>query len=162
MSGGTLPPPAPGQRPAVTVAGPPWRWIGLGGAVALALGSVLPWASIQTAFGSVSVNGTDGDGALTLACGVLAIIGFAVQKPLLAIIPAGIGLAIGLYDLININRNISNVDTEFARSSVGFGLWVLVAGGIVAVISAFMLIAQKRARSGHAAARAVRPTGPAR
>lgn len=160
MSGGTFPPPPPDQRAASATAAP-WRWIGLGGAVAIALGSVLPWASINTALGSVSVNGTDGDGVLTLGCAVVAVVGFAVRRPLLALIPAAIGLAIGVFDLIDINRNIGGIDTEFARASVGFGLWLLVAGGVLAVIAAAMLISQKRAYR-QPSVRQARPTGPAR
>lgn len=154
MYGGTLPPPPPPpQRASNGAPGPPWRLIGLGGAGGLALGSVLPWASVQSVFGSITVNGTDGDGVLTLACGIIAIIGFAVRKPLLALIPSAIGLAIGLFDLIDINRNIGEVETDFARASIGYGLWLLVAGGVVAVVAAALLITQRRLRKKYAEAR---------
>ena len=51
---------------------PAWRWIGLAGAVGLAVGSLLPWASVTSLFGQIDVAGTDGDGKYTLVLGLVA------------------------------------------------------------------------------------------
>lgn len=113
-----------------------WRWIGLGASAVIVLGSVLPWATVSTPFGSISAAGTEGDGVITLILGVIAVVGFAVQRFRLASIPAGLALATGVFDLVNVSRTIGDVDSEFARASVGYGLWLVVAGGVVAVLAA--------------------------
>lgn len=127
----------------------------MGGAAALTIGSFLPWATVTSVFGSISVAGTEGDGIMTLICGVIAVIGFALQRPLLAIIPAAIGLAIGVIDLTNVSRNLGDIDAEIARASVGIGLWILVAGAVVAVVAAALLIPSRRTRD-----RSARPAAP--
>ena len=65
---GTLPARLTG-RP--TKAGPALEFIG-GGLVLL--GSFLPWASVATVFGTVSLNGIEGDGKITVVLGVVLVL----------------------------------------------------------------------------------------
>jgi hypothetical protein len=106
----------------------------LGGAAAVIIGSLGPWATVSTVFGSISVGGTDdgGDGLISLVGGGVVILLVLLSKYLGSIIVSALTSALLLYDLIDVNRNISDVDEEFARASVGWGLWLATAGAIVA------------------------------
>jgi hypothetical protein len=55
-----------------------------------------------------------------------------LSKYLGSIIVSALTSALLLYDLLDVNRNISDLDEEFARGSVGWGLWLATAGAIVA------------------------------
>lgn len=48
-------------------------------AILVIIGSVMPWASVTTPFGTVSAAGTEGDGKLTLIAGLL-LLGGAVAS----------------------------------------------------------------------------------
>jgi hypothetical protein len=52
-------------------AGPALELIG-GGLVLL--GSFLPWATVATVFGTVSLNGIDGDGKITMVLGLVLVL----------------------------------------------------------------------------------------
>jgi hypothetical protein len=120
---------------------PPLRLAALGGAAAIIIGSFSPWATVSTVFGSISVSGTDdgGDGLFSLVGGVVVVLLVLLSKYLGSLIVSALTGALLLYDLINVNRNISDVDTEFARASVGWGLWLATAGAIVAFGTSWVL-----------------------
>jgi hypothetical protein len=143
----TLPPPtvtldtvdsAPVLRPkwpAVTI-------LSLG--VAVALGSVMPWATIVTGFGTIDFAGTVGDGQLTIALGVLLGVLGAIalhdrSRPMawawaLAAV-AGIGSAgIGINAFVNITDAIDADDLVTAQ--VGVGLLLVIAASAAAVVMA--------------------------
>lgn len=44
-------------------------------AILVVIGSVMPWASLTTPFGTVSAAGTEGDGKLTLVAGLALLCG---------------------------------------------------------------------------------------
>jgi hypothetical protein len=45
-------------------------WAAIGGGALVAIGSLMPWLSITAPFvGTISKNGTDGDGKITLVVG---------------------------------------------------------------------------------------------
>jgi hypothetical protein len=113
---------------------PPLRLAALGGAAAVIIGSFAPWATVSTVFGSISVSGIDanGDGLISLVGGGIVVLLVLLSKYLGSIIVSALTSALLLYDLIDVNRNISDVDNEFARASVGWGLWLATAGAIVA------------------------------
>src|SRR3546814_4443455 len=64
-----IPPPPPPPAP-VSTADSTARNLMLAGAGAITIGSLLPWASATSIFGTVSKAGTDGDGIITLGLGV--------------------------------------------------------------------------------------------
>lgn len=111
------------------------------GASLLIVGSLLDWVTVQTVFGSIGVGGMDGDGPITLIVGIIALGLFLAVKKRAAAITASVFCAIGgavaVYDFINVKDEASNVSNEFARASVGIGLYVCIIGaglGLVAGI----------------------------
>lgn len=110
------------------------RWVMLGGAVATGLGSLLPWATGP--FG-ISVDGTSGDGTLTLVLAVVAA-GFAwwaVTRRALAItgtVAGALSLAIALYALARLSST--------PLVGIGIGLMVCVAGSIAMVVGGVLLV----------------------
>ena len=111
-------------------------WV-IASAAAIALGSLMPWASVTTAFGSISVAGTEGDGVLTLAAGIIAAVLGALRKRFGLLIVLVLTVAIAGYDVINVSRQVDEVSTEFARASVGWGLWLVLAASVAGLILAF-------------------------
>lgn len=106
-------------------------------AIVIILGSVLPWASVG---GFATINGTDGDGVLTLILGVAVIVvalafvrpragrggGWGAWVALALAVVAGL---IALYDLININNLGAG-----ALVSIGIGLILIPIGAVVGII----------------------------
>lgn len=138
----------------------PWGAVVAG--LLIMLGSVLPWATAHTFFGSLSVAGTDGDGKITLglglviaALGVIYLTGNISRKVAMwgvAIIGAAAGLAAG-YDLLQggpvigvplphartfINAAHLNFN-PFGSVSVGIGLYIAYFGGSLAYLAGILL-----------------------
>jgi hypothetical protein len=118
------------------------------GASALLLGSLLPWAQVNAGLFSRSVNGTDGDGIITLglAAGIVALLFTMVLKPgssrggLICVLVCGlIALAVTGYDAANITRL---ADESFVEVEVGIGLYACLGGAIAASIGAFLALRQ--------------------
>jgi hypothetical protein len=117
----------------------------VGGGATIA-GALLPWAKLRAAFvGELTVNGTEGDaGKVVLAVGaVIALLGLIALKPdnrgaaVLALI-AGIGAAgycgykaTEVSDVVDTARGTTGV----ATASVGEGIWIGIAGGVIAAIA---------------------------
>lgn len=121
----------------------PWPWVIAGSGAAVAVGSLLPWATLTTAFGNVSKNGTDGDGTITLIAGVvLAILGVAMRtnteaalRWLVLLGAAGVGVVAGI-DFADVQRVAGNANSDYARISVGAGLYVVALGAAGAFVGA--------------------------
>jgi hypothetical protein len=142
--GGTTPNPTPPLSPSGTdqelrITG----FIASGGAAVLALGSLLPWLSVTSLFGTFSVAGTEGDGVITLILGGIAAFALlmstlnAARPGLLAgAIAAGLGTAVSLYHLVNIGDTLAGVEAEsdYVRASVGVGLYLCAGGGVLASV----------------------------
>lgn len=108
---------------------------------AIVIGSLLPWLSVTTIFGSVSVSGTEGDGILTLITGavIAALAGIAFAKKsasrLTGILIIGLGAVSGLIAFnifLNLVDNVDLVDSG-VLSTIGGGLWLVILGSAVAV-----------------------------
>lgn len=106
-----------------------------GAALLVLLGSLLPWATVDTGFGSISVRGTEGDGVLTLllalAGGAAAVAVVMARKPMAAIggiVAGGLALLIGAYDFIDLARVSGG--GGLVEASVGFGLWLVLLGSL--------------------------------
>ena len=104
----------------------------------IAIGSLGPWAKVDTVFGTISVNGTSGDGPLTIVAAGLVLAGFLSSVWVLRWVGAIGALAVGGYDLINASSRFSdlNAGNEFAHASVAWGLWLVVAAAVVAIVAA--------------------------
>ncbi len=108
---------------------------GLVSAIAVVVGALLPWVSVSTAFGTLSVSGTEGDGVLTIGGAVVAgaLLLFGRGRKWAAVIAAVVGVIvtiIGVYDLANVSSAAADLTTDFARGSAGIGLWLTVVAGI--------------------------------
>jgi len=110
------------------------------GALFTVIGSILPWAKVESMFGSVSKAGIDGDGKITLVIGIVGLMmavwaGFSDHRSL-TIAVLGIGLAgaivaISAIDLNNASRILAEASNKYAIASVGAGLYLVLAGGLV-------------------------------
>lgn len=107
-----------------------------GAAVLVLLGSLLPWASVDTTFGSISVRGTEGNGVLTmllaLAGGAAAVAVVMARKPMAAIggiVAGGLALLIGAYDFLDVAR-VAGDSSGLFEAHTGFGLWLVLLGSL--------------------------------
>jgi hypothetical protein len=114
--------------------------------IIVALGSLLPWASVSTAFGTVSKNGTTGDGVLTLIlAGVTLCFALAMlRKPHRGwVIGSGstmvITLGISIYDMSNLPTP-SGAATAVVSVDVGTGLWLCLIGAVVGIAASVVVI----------------------
>lgn len=120
-------------------------WVSLAGAAVVAAGSLLPWASVMLVG---PIYGTDGDGVITLTLavlvGLLALVAalgkgrgwmFAV-----AMVLGLLATAVAAYDL----SNISNLVSSEGMASLGPGLPVIIAGGLVVMGAAFFAMVRGR------------------
>ena len=115
-------------------------WTAFGAAIAIILGSFLPWASVI----GLSANGTSGDGRITLFAGVVALVGVLVylrttvektaSKLLVKVgVPLAFLVALGtsVYDTINVSTTHAQVFGSTISASVGAGLWLVLLASIV-------------------------------
>lgn len=107
----------------------------------LLVGSFMPWASVQTFIGGISVSGFDaGDGKLTAAAGLIAIVLLVLAMALrnwplflAGAIASGLGGLVAIYDIVDVSKTISDADLGgLAQASVGSGLWVCAIGSCLA------------------------------
>lgn len=122
-------------------------WATLAGAAVIALGSFLPWASVQLVG---PIYGTDGDGVITLGVAVLvAVLGLLAglgkgrawmfaAAIFLGLIAAGIGA----YDLSNISSFVSGE----SMASLGAGLPIIIAGALIVLGGSFFGLVRGRRR----------------
>jgi hypothetical protein len=139
-----------------------WARIGAVAALVIVIGSLGPWAKVDTVFGTISVNGTSGDGPLTIVAAGLVLAGFLSSVWVLRWVGAIGALVVGGYDLVNASSRFSdlNADNEFARASVAWGLWLVVAAAVVAIVaSALTAEAQPRPLAGGRRSEADRTVG---
>lgn len=110
------------------------------------IGSLLPWATAQSAFGSINKNGIEGDGVITLATGIIALLcGIAIlvsEKNSgwigLAVIASIASVAVAIIDLVDVSNKLSGVSNEYVRASAGIGLYVVLVGGVIGVVGALV------------------------
>lgn len=117
---------------------------GIVAAVFVVIGSVLPWATVETWIGSFSASGVEGDGVLTLILGIAAGVLIGLWKRPLVIIGAGVaGLAalITLIDLINLGRVIGDM-AGLGSIKPGFGIILTLLASLAAVALAVLGQAQ--------------------
>lgn len=121
------------------------QYLAYGGAAALVLGSLGPWASVL----GFSANGIDGDGFITIILGVLAAVatwetvtrGNAARfkAPVVALVCGALALALMVYELINIYSSSSEFFDTTVRASPGWGAWLTTLGAIALTVGALRL-----------------------
>jgi len=108
------------------------------GSVIALFGSFMTWVSIS-GFGSAGGMDEGGDGVITLivAIGTGAAAVFLKDKArMIAIVVGGaIIAAVGVINVLDINDTSNTLGVDI---SIGIGLWMVLAGGIIAVVGAFI------------------------
>lgn len=145
-----------GYSPAATTRGTNTAAVGLGlGGLLVAGGSFLPWITVSGLL-SVSRNGLDGggDGLITLGLGIaLALVavasfsgtGLPLWSRALGFL-GGLGaLAVAIYDGVDVARAAAGISTGLASGSVGAGIFVVGAGGGLAILVALFANGPTRA-----------------
>jgi hypothetical protein len=119
------------------------------GAAALVVGSFLPWISAAAPFiGTVNFAGTEGDGKITLVLGIVGLVLGLIclsnpQKTLLWIagVMGLVGVAVAGYDAGNISNKLGDATASsngLLTATVGIGLWLSIAGGVVLIVGVLM------------------------
>jgi len=114
------------------------------GALLALIGSFLPWATVSVeGFGSESASGMDGDGVITLivalAAAAIAVFMKGRGRMIGIIVAAGIIILVSIIDIADVNRAAGEIgDIPGVDTSVGFGLWLVLVGGVVALVGAFV------------------------
>lgn len=121
----------------------------------MAGGSFLPWITASTGLGSVSRGGIeDGDGFLIAAAGGLTVLGGVAALLgnagwVVAIFASIVGGFIGFLDFQEARGHAASTAAEdrIAVVEVGMGLWLVLAGAVVAFIGAVMAWRASRKRT---------------
>jgi hypothetical protein len=133
-----------------------------GGALAIAagalvmLGSFLPWVTLHAVFiGSISKNGTEGDGVLTLLFGLATLLygvtrltARTLPKPLVytPLVMAALTAAIALYDMVDVQSHIADLESDaegLATASIGVGLWMVLIGAVLSAVAGVVLLRER-------------------
>lgn len=107
-------------------------WGVVAGAGLLVISAFLPWASIE---GLITVNGTDGDGGITIVFAIIAaIMGIVAALKgkrwagITAIVFGLLSFLVGLLNLLDVNGQVIEI-------SPGIGLFLTMLAGIIILIS---------------------------
>lgn len=97
-----------------------------------AIGSLMPWASIKSIFGTIDISGTVGDGQFTLILAFLMLgCCFIAKRGVLVL-----GMAFAVLGAIISVADIAIVGSKYAGTgfivTVGYGLYLCVLGFVVA------------------------------
>ena len=117
-----------------------------GGAGLAALGSLLPWVTMSTGFGTVSIPGTHGDGQITLVLSLVIALGvFDLWRkgPTRRATRIVVGLLGALVAVVGGNAiagigDVASSTSSGAVASAGAGLYLVVIGGLAALVGVVM------------------------
>jgi hypothetical protein len=125
------------------------------GAVLLVVGALLPWGEATSPTASFSSDGIDGNGAITLIAAVVLVIVFLVVQRAstaawLVIATAVVAGAIGVRDASDLSDKASRLVDQGppgVTAEVGVGVWVTIAGAVIALVGGIMALAMSSRRS---------------
>ncbi len=121
----------------------------------LVVGALLPWAVVESPFGTLTANGVEGDGIITLVLGLLVLLAaspalFAGRRSIVGavgvVVFAGLAALIGISDLINVESSAADIEAEadsLANASAGIGLWLTAIAGVLGVFGGLAGLAKK-------------------
>ncbi len=115
------------------------KMIAMLGALVAIVAAFLTWGITSLA----TVKGTDGDGTITAVLGGLAILFLWIQK-IPAWLSALFGLAIAAVGVIDFTNMKDAVALDPQNGSVGLGLYLTIAGGLVLLAGAAWQFSQNR------------------
>jgi hypothetical protein len=127
----------------------------------MVIGALGPWA---TAFGLISVAGTDGDGIIVLVAGLVVgamallryLRGAGIWTLVVGLVAAGIGAVTSIYDMVNIQSAIGD---SHGLVSIGWGLWFDCIASVSAVVA--LVFMWRRGTATPTDASSVPPSTPA-
>ena len=145
---------APG-RATIQLSLPPWPIVTMiVAAILVLIGSILPWVTASTIFGTFSQNGTSGDGVITLISAILAAglaLAYVARPNRWWILGSGLAFAIvtavGIYDMTNLPTLTAN-QARYVSVSIGSGLWLCVIGAVIGLGAAVWFVLHLRASEG--------------
>lgn len=123
----------------------------VGGAMMVA-GSFLPWLTASTGFATMSRGGMDGGdgiliviaGGVAVGAGVASLMSGNFANSVVAGLAAVIGGFVGFIDFQDVQERLSGMGDNVI-AEVGIGLWLIMAGAVVAVIGAVIAASAPRA-----------------
>lgn len=140
------------QPAAARMSQPLTGWLLLGTAVLVIIGSLTPWVTIHIFDQSATIDGTTGDGKLTIFCGgIVAVTGLLIGlrqgrlwTSIVALVFAVVTVLIGFADLGNISQ-LYGPAKDFPDSvfSVGFGLWLVLIGGVAGLVLSIVAMVRR-------------------
>jgi MYXO-CTERM domain-containing protein len=119
------------------------------------LAAFLPWVEASAGIFSVSKNGIEGDGIITLVAALVVgavILGSAYQAiddrttAAAAMTGGGLIAGIGIYDWINVENKAGEIESSLVSVSAGVGLVLTVVAGL-AILGVGLLGFWQRRRS---------------
>lgn len=129
---------------------PGFGWVMFAVGVLIAIASLLPWA----VFFGLSVDGTKGDGTLTVLCAVIIsavglIIGLGqglLWAPVTALACAALVTITALIDIGSVTRFVPASADGFSPDAVtvGPGLWLTLIGGLLGIVVAAIAAVRRR------------------
>lgn len=104
------------------------------------ISAFLPWASVRSGFGEVSVNGIERDGIITLIFSLITIglLYLGTRRTKKNVTNAGMVVMGFLITIIGVvdGANVSGIDSSsYVNIGVGIGLYLTLLGGIGIVVS---------------------------
>jgi hypothetical protein len=129
-----------------------WRPINIllaGSGAGVVICAFLPWAKVLLGLFSVTKDGVDGDGQITLIVGLLVVgaVLLTVYRRwperwmlLAGLIGGALITGVGLYDWVDLESKTTSSDQINVNVSAGIGLvFTVIGGGVLAVASALRL-----------------------
>lgn len=118
------------------------------GALAVVIGSFLPWATVRVFGTSVSKVGTEGDGKITLILGIAAMVALGIRKygPALSGLVLLLSSCVAVYDIADTSRRAGDINgmSSAVHVSIGIGLWTVAVGSIGGLLAALTLAREQR------------------
>lgn len=128
---------------------PAGAWVAIVGGALAAAGTVLPWISATAGFATVTRTGLEmGQDALIIAgAGVLGAL-FAFVSPrfagyALALVGGLVVLFVGWLDFGDLSNRVGDLGS-LGYGSVGAGIYVCLAGGLLMAVGGLMALTQRR------------------
>lgn len=115
------------------------QYITIGAGAALVLGAFMPWGTIRSGFGQISVSGMEGDGIITLTLGGLIVaLAFRLHERFSRIAVAVLAVLSGVVALLAFDGIGSVGGSQYAQVAPGMGLYLTAAAAAVAFIMPLM------------------------
>jgi hypothetical protein len=143
------------QRPAAVL-------LGAAGLLAVA-GAILPWETVKSPTGIVDRSGLESqDAVLTIVLGLLIVLGglVALRRPasgywrFLLGLGSVVTVALALFDAGELQRTVTALNAQtkgVSTAGLGIGLYLVLLGGVLALVGTLRLSSRRRATGSPAA-----------